>query len=32
MKNRNRGGREAAGDGATSHLVEMFRFDEIGKA
>ena len=27
-----RGGREAAGDGATGRSVEAFHFDEIGSA
>ena len=27
---RSRGGREAAGDGVTSHLVEAFQFGDIG--
>ena len=27
-----RGGREAAGDGATSHSVKAFQFGEIGSA
>ena len=27
-----RGGREAAGDGVTSHLVKVFQFCDIGNA
>ena len=31
-KKRDREGREAAGDSATSHMVEAFQFGDIGNA